>query len=348
MRRPVGFGLAALAMPLLAFVGCKKAPPPPAEARPGLFVVGIFQSVDSPTANEVRRGILKAFEEAGLRDGENILVRIRIANGDLAEVQRIARDYAEERVDLIMPLSTQCLQAALIAGHGAPIVFGAVATPFLVGAGKSPEDHLPRVTGVVSTGPIRQSVAFIREAFPRARRLGTLWTPSEVNSEYYMELAREAAAEYGFEVTAVPVSDARAIPQAAQVLVNGKVDVLFPISDNTINTSFEVLGRVAEESRVPLVAAFLRAADLGACAAVGFDFYDMGYRTGRLAVRVKNGESPARIPIQSMSEVKVRLNPDAAARQGAVFSKDLLTRAEKIVNTPPPGDGRAATGLHTE
>ncbi|HVP89863.1 MAG TPA: ABC transporter substrate-binding protein [Terriglobales bacterium] len=345
MRRSIGLGLAVLATSLLACFACKKAAPPPAASRPGLFVIGIFQSVDSPTANEVRKGILKAFEEAGLRDGENVLVRIRIANRDLSEVQRIARDYVADRVDLIMPLSTQCLQAVLISGPSMPIVFGAVATPFLVGAGRSPDDHLPRVTGVVSTGPVRQSVAFIRLAFPRARRLGSLWTPSEVNSEYYMELAREAAAEYGFEMTAVPVSDARAIPQAAQVLVNRKVDVLFPISDNTINASFEVISRVAEESRVPLVGGFLRAADLGACAAVGFDFYDLGYRTGRLAVRVKNGESPARIPIQSMTDVKVRLNPDAAARQGLVFAKDLLGRAEKMLNASPPGVGRAAAGL---
>jgi putative ABC transport system substrate-binding protein len=345
MTRIAGLGLAALALSLFAGPACKKAPPAAASARAGLYVVGIFQSVDSPTANEVRKGILKAFEEAGLRDGENVIVRIRIANGDLAEVQRIARDYVEEKADLLMPLSTQCLQAALIAGPSVPVVFGAVATPFLVGAGRSPEDHLPRVTGVASTGPVRQAVAFIREAFPRARRLGTLWTPSEVNSEYYMDLAREAAAEYGLEVAAVPVSDARAIPQAAQVLVNRKVDVLFPISDNTINTAFELVGRVAEESRVPLVGGFLRATDLGACAAVGFDFYDLGYRTGRLAVRVKNGENPARIPIQAMAEVRVRLNPEAAARQGVVFPKDLLVRAEKMLNASPQGPGSAAAGI---
>jgi len=332
MKRPLG--LTALALASLMSFACKKAAaPPPAPSRPGLYVIGLFQSVDSPTADEVRKGILKAFEEAGLRDGENVLVRIRIANGDLAEDQRIAQDYARDKVDLVMPLSTQCLQAALIAGRATPIVFGAVATPFLVGAGRSPEDHLANVTGVASTGPVRQAVKFIREAFPKARRLGTLWTTSEVNSEYYMELAREAAAEFGFEVEAVPVADAHAIPRAAQVLVNKKVDVLFPISDNTINTSFDVLGRAAEESRVPLVGGFLRSVEFGACAAVGFNFFDMGYRTGQLAVRVKNGESPGRIPIQSMSDVKIYLNLAAAGKQGVNFANDILDRAAKILRS---------------
>jgi putative ABC transport system substrate-binding protein len=300
--------------------------------------------VDSPTANEVRKGILKAFEDNGLRDGENILVRIRIANGDILEVQRIAQEYVDEKVDMVMPLSTQCLQAALITGRAIPVVFGSVATPFLVGAGKSAENHLGHVTGMASTGPVRQAVRFIHDLLPKAKRLGTLWTPSEVNSEYYLELARDAAAELGLEIVAVPVANAHEIPKSAQVLVNEKIDLLFPISDNTLNASFEALGRAAEENRLPLIGGFLRSVELGACAAVGFNFYDMGYRTGQIAVRVKNGESPARIPIQSMTDVKVYLNLDAAMKQGVIFPKDILDRAAKIVRSasvtgaaPDPG-----------
>ncbi|MGD1009408.1 MAG: ABC transporter substrate-binding protein [Candidatus Aminicenantales bacterium] len=326
---------------LLAPAACKKAPEPAAPAeRPGIYVVGIFQSVDSPTADEVRKGILQAFNDSGLRDGENVRVRIRIANGDISEVQRIAREFVEEKVDLVIPLSTQCLQAALIAGRSTPIVFGSVATPFLVGAGRTPDDHLSYVTGVASTGPVRQAVKLIHEVLPGARRLGTLWTPSEVNSEYYLDLAQEAAAELGLEIVAIPVASAQEIPQSAQILVNAKVDVLFPISDNTINTSFDALGRAAEENRLPLFAVFLRSVEFGACAAVGYDFHDMGYKTGQVALRVKNGESPARIPIQFMTDVKVALNLAAAEKQGVVFPKEILARAVKIIR-PAPGTGPA-------
>jgi len=317
----------------LALPACRKADKRPAASGvPGPYVVGIFQSVDSPTGNEVRRGILQAFADAGLRDGREIVVTIRIANNDIAEVQRIARDLAAGRVDMIIPLSTQALQAAILTSRTKPIVFGAVAAPYLVGAGRSAEDHLGNVTGVVSTGPVRQTMALIREVLPKASRVGSLWTSSEINSEYYLDLARAAASDLGFELVAVPVTGPHEITASLQRLLNEKIDVLFPMSDNTLNSSFDVIGRAAEENGLPLFGSFLRSVEFGACAALGYDFYDMGVKTGRLAVRVKSGESPARIPIQSMDEVKLYVNTTAAARQGVVFSKGLLGRATRSVS----------------
>ncbi len=321
-----------LAVVLLLASGCKKEQPArPAPASPKPYSIGIFQSVDSPTANEVRKGILQALKDGGLREGENVTLHIRIAAGDLSEVQRIAQEFARENIDLVIPLSTQCLQAALVSGRTLPIVFGSVATPFLVGAGRSAADHLPNVTGVTSTGPVRQTIRFIHEVLPKAKRIGTLWTPSEVNSEYYLNLAREAASELNMDIVDVPIADAHEIPQSADILVNEKVEVLFPISDNTINSSFEVLGPVADENHLPLFGGFSRAVEFGACAALGFDFYDMGYKTGRMALRVMHGENPARIPIQMMEDVKVFINLDAGARQGVVFSKEILARAGRVI-----------------
>ena len=327
-RRIVVLGTLAL---FLAASGCRRDRPTPAgEARP--YVIGIFQSVDSPTANEVRRGILQAFAEAGLRDGRDIVVTTRIANNDIAEVQRIARELADGRVDLIMPLSTQALQAAVLTSRRRPIVFGAVAVPYLVGAGRSANNHLANVTGVVSTGPVRRTVALIREVLPEARRLGTLWTSSEVNSEYYLEEARTAAAELGFELDAVPVTGTADILRSLQRLLNERVDALFPMSDNTLNSAFDIIGRAAAENATPLFASFLRSVEFGACAALGLDFYDMGVKAGQLAVRVKDGESPGAIPIQSMEDVKLFINPGAAASQGVVFPKSVLDRVARSVS----------------
>jgi putative ABC transport system substrate-binding protein len=314
-----------LLVPLL-FCFCRKPPI-------ALYTIGIIQLIDSPTANETRKGLIQALEDGGLKDGVNVRLKIRNGMGDISEVQKIAQEFVNEKVDMIVPISTPCLQAALIVTQNIPIIFSSVANPYLTRAGVSPTEHLSNVTGVSSEGPIKETLKLIKETLPQTKRVGTLWTPSELNSEYYLDVAREGAAELGFEIIAVPVSNSSEVLLAAQVLINKKIDVIYQISDNTINASFMALGKVAEENGIPLFGGFLRSTELGACAAMGWEFFDLGYKTGQLVLRVKSGEDPVRIPFQSMTTVKLSLNQKAAEKQGVIFPEAVLKRAAEILTT---------------
>jgi len=308
---------------LLVLLCCEKK-------QEDLYTIGIFQFNDAPTLNEVREGFIRALEDKGLRNNENIRLKIRNSYGNLPEVQRVAQDFVDEDVNMIVALSTPCLQAALIATHEIPIIFSSVANPFLAGAGKSANDHRSNVSGVSSRGPIEKSLDFIREVLPRAKRLGTLWTPAEINSEFYLELAKRRARDLGFEIVDVPIANKSEILHSAQVLINKKIDAIYQISDNTMNASFETIGNVAEENSMPLFGGFLLSTHRGACAALGWDFFEMGYKVGEIAIRVKDGESPARIPIQYMSKVRMHLNLDAAEKQGIKFSDEVLRKADEV------------------
>lgn len=314
-----------LLFPLL-FSWCKKN-------HEDLYTIGIFQFNDAPHLNEVRKGVIQALWDNGFQDGVNIQLEIRNGNGSTPEVQRIAQEFVEMEVDMIVALSTPCLQAALIATHEIPIIFSSVANPYLAGAGRSAQNHMRTVTGVASRGPIRQSLAFIKEVIPGAKRVGTLWTPSEINSEFYLELAQEEGKKVGLEVVDVPIANKSQVLHSAQVLINKKIDAIYQISDNTINESFQDVGNVAGENSVPLFGGFLLSTRLGACAALGWDFFEMGHTTGEIVIRVMNGENPGDIPIQSMSKVRIYLNVQAAEKQGVKFSDEFLKKADEILKS---------------
>ncbi|MFH2043187.1 MAG: ABC transporter substrate-binding protein [Acidobacteriota bacterium] len=316
----------------LAAVGCRRA-------SEDLYTIGVCQVNDAPTLNAVREGFVKALEDRGFRDGENISLLFRNANGDIQVMQKIAREFVMEKVDMIVPLSTPSLQAALHATQTIPIVFSSIANPYLAGAGRSATDHLPTVTGVSSQGPIGESLDFIRRLLPDIQTLGTLWTPSELNSEYYLNLARDAARRNGLTIIAVPVRKTSEVLIAAQELVNRDIDVIYQISDNTTNASFEALSRVADENGIPLFGGFLLSTEEGAADSLGWDFFDMGYQAGQIALRVKAGESPGAIPIEYMSEVRLHLNLAAAARQGLTFPESVIEQADRVLRT----DRRAAS-----
>jgi putative tryptophan/tyrosine transport system substrate-binding protein len=336
MRRRIIVGFVFL--PILAWISgsCRK----PAEK---LFTLGIFQITDAPTLNEARKGFIQALMDNGLRDGVNVRLVVRNAMGDVTEARRIAQEFVDQRTDMIIALSTQCLQAAMMAAPRVPVIFTSVANPHLLGVGRTAENHSRNITGVASTAPIQQTLTLIREVLPGARKIGTIWTPAELNSEYYLQLLREEAGELGFEVVAVPVANVNEVLLSGQILLNKRVDLFFPISDNTINASFESLGRLARENAVPLFGGFPLFTRLGACAAMGWDFFEMGYKTGEIATRVKNGEDPGRIPIQSMSRVRLHLNLAAAKLQGVEFSPRVMGRADDIIEqegAPEQGENR--------
>ncbi|MDH7492607.1 MAG: ABC transporter substrate-binding protein [Candidatus Saccharicenans sp.] len=301
-----------------------------AEKAKKQYMVGIILAYNSPTSLQVLRGLQEKLEEYQKSSGQQLEIVVRKAGGQVAVLPELVQDLAA-RADLLVPVSTAALQAALIASSEQPVVFSSVANPYIVRAGRTAVDHDPRVTGVCSTAPIRQVLALIHQLLPAARKIGTLWTPSEINSEYYLELMREAASELGLEIISQPIAGAGEIVQAVQALVRDRVEVLFPVSDNTINANFQVIGKLAAENRLPLFAAFATGAELGACASMGFGFEDIGYKTAELVIRIKNGESPSRIPFQYIDRVRFFVNQEAAQNQGISLPESVLKKADRVI-----------------
>jgi putative tryptophan/tyrosine transport system substrate-binding protein len=300
-----------------------------------LYTFGIFQITDSPTLAELRKSFIQTLAEAGLHDGLNVRLEVRNAMGDVPEAQRIAREFVAEKVDVIVALSTPCLQAALMATQRIPIIYSAVANPELLESRGSGGGTFRNATGVTSMGPVREMLALIREVMPAARRVGMLWTPAELNSEYYLRVARESAGRLGFEILAVPVANGNEVLLSAQMLLNQKVDAMFPVSDNTITAAFDSVGRVAEENGVPLFAGILVGTRLGAAAALGWDFEEMGRATAAIALRVRNGDAPDKIPPVAMTRPRLFLNLAAARRQGLSFPEAVIKRADEVLNEDP-------------
>ncbi|MDD8030715.1 MAG: ABC transporter substrate-binding protein [Acidobacteriota bacterium] len=296
------------------------------------YTIGVVQAYDSPSSDEVVRSMLSKLEEYQEESGQEIEVIVLKAHGQVSALPEMAKSLAEKS-RILVPISTAALQAAMIVTDNLPIIFSSVANPYIVRAGKTAVDHSPRVTGVCSTAPIRQVLELILQLKPEVKKIGTIWTPSEINSEYYLELMRESAIDYGLEIVAEPISGAQDIVQAVQSLVGDRVEVLFPVSDNTINTNFELVGRLAQENHLPLFAAFALGAELGACISMGFDFEDIGHKTAELIIRVKNGESPARIPFQYIDRVKFFVNEEAARLQGIDLPESVLKKADKRIET---------------
>jgi ABC-type uncharacterized transport system substrate-binding protein len=277
-----------------------------------------------------RDGLFEGLARAGLKRGRDFELRVRNAQGDMATLSTMIDAAVADGSDVLLSSTTPALQASLRRANRLPVVFSLVANPMAAGAGKSRTEHLPFVTGSYIPAPHEEGLRALRQCLPKAKRIGTLFVPAEVNSVFYKDELLKAAARVGFEVEVVGVSSSGEVADAALALCGRNVDAICQISDNLTGASFASIAQAARRARLPLMGFASGQAKSGAFMTVSRDFFDGGVASGEIAARVLRGESPAGIPFQLIEKVKYSFNPAAAALNGIVIPPELLLRGESV------------------
>ncbi|HOP36593.1 MAG TPA: ABC transporter substrate-binding protein, partial [Syntrophales bacterium] len=219
------------------------------------------------------------------------------------------------------------LQVTANGNRKIPHVFGAVTDPYRMGVARSPEDHIPNITGVATFQPVASAVSAMRALFPEARRVGLLWNPAEANSEACTLRAREAAARHGLELVERTVSVTSDVQDALAALVNEDIDLFFTSGDNTVILAFATVADTLKRRRIPYFTNDPTDVDRGSFFSVGADYYTVGVETAKMAARVLAGEDPRNIPIRNYAPEKIGINLELADLYGVTVPAGLLAKA---------------------
>jgi len=307
--------------------------PPAVAAKPlsGKKMVDLIEYVDSPNAELARQGVMEGLAKSGLVLGKDFELRRRVAQGDMATLSSVVDTALTQGTDLMITLSTPTLQAAMARGRGRPLVFTMVSSPFIVNAGKTNTDHLPFLTGAYLDQPVTELIDALRQLRPAVRRIGTLYSPAEVNAEFNKTELERAAKAAGLEFFAVPVTNSSEVIEAALSLANRRIDVLTQIADNLVGSSFPALMEAARRARLPVTAYSPAFGDMGPILILARDYRDNGVESGRMAARVLRGESPGSIPFVSVPTLSYIVNLKAAQAVGVQLSPELVAKASRVI-----------------
>ena len=286
--------------------------------------------VEHPALDAVRDGVRDELDAAGYRPGENLAFTYRTAQGNPTIASQIARQFAGQDHDVIVPISTPSAQAVLSATDDVPVVFSAVTDPVAARLVRDPAAPQGRVTGVSDLSPVERQLALIREVMPEARTLGVIYNPGEANSVKILDLLKRHGPDFDLATVESVATKSSEVLSAARNLV-GKADAVYIPTDNTIVSALESAIKVGIDNDMPIFAADTASVPRGAVMALGFDYYDLGRQTGRIVVRVLEGEKPADIPVQSVETTQLSVNPAAAERMGLTVPGSVMERADEVV-----------------
>lgn len=277
--------------------------------------IGISQIVEFAALDNNRKGFLKALEDNGYVDGGNIEIEYQNAQGDLTTSQTIAKQFASQNKDLIFAIATPSAQGAYNATKDIPILISAVTDPVAAGIVKSLEKPDTNVSGTSDYVPVETQLNLIKMFAPKTKRIGVLYNTSEINSEVQVNQLKEYSNKNGYEVIAVGITSTNEVNQAISTLMD-KIDVLYVPTDNLVVSALPLIVQKTLEKKIPIIASETGSVETGGLASQGIDYYQLGYKTGEMAVKVLRGEAISKMPIASATETKIVVNEDSLKALG--------------------------------
>jgi len=310
--------------------------------------VAITQIVEHPALDACRKGVKDELAEAGFVLGKNLKWSFESAQGAPATAAQIAKKFAGESPDVVVGIATPSAQALASSARDIPMVFSAVTDPVGAKLVKSMDKaNGGNATGVSDLSPIDSHMALVKTIVPGAKKIGVIFNPGEANSVTLVELVKKYAPSHGMEIVEAGAPKSSDVLAAARSLV-GKVDAIYVPTDNTVVSAFEAVIKVATEAKIPVISADTDSVKRGAIAAQGFNYYDLGRQTGKMVVRILNGEKAGDIQPEGVSKTELHVNPNSAKLMGITLSDVLVKSAKEIVKTMTKSEREAAEAAKKE
>ena len=304
--------------------------------RSGRPVIGVVQVSSLTPLDDAREGFYKALADSGFIRDVNVTFIERNAQGDIPTLSLIMREFLQENVTQVATMSSIATQTAMKVITDRPIVFGAVANPYVIGAGTTPTAHRPNVTGAEIPLPVDSALGAAVSIFPNARVWGTLFDPADPFAEHYLGLARRKAAQLGIRFLTVACTGPQDIATGVQALRAQGAAGIMQIPSIMIGGGFPALSKQARELGIPLVAS--NTGYEGAPIALGASFFDNGYAQGQQMIRVLRGENPASIPFRVSANAEMVVDLRAAADFGITIPPNVVAAATRVIPLGRNGD----------
>ncbi len=340
MRKSVGLFVSICLT--FALAACGQAPqqqpkaeqPAQDQAKPGTaadgktLAIGISQYVEHPALDSVYKGIVDGLADSGYKDGEKIHIDLQNAHGEPANTVSIAQKFAGDQKDMVIAIATPSAQAVAKVITDKPIIFSTVTDPVAAELVSSLEKPDRNITGTSDKLSMEKQIELISQFIPNLKKLGVLYTTSEVNAEVQVKELEAAGKQKGIEIVRSGISAITEIQLATQSLV-GKVDAILIPVDNTVVSSVEGVLSVAEKEKLPVFASDIDTIKRGAIATYGIDYYKMGKQTGEMAARILDGKNVSETPVEVSKEAELYINEKAASTFGVTIPEELKKAAKE-------------------
>ncbi len=291
--------------------------------------IGINQLIAHEALDASREGFLEVLQENGYKEGENLEIDYKNAQGEGPTALAIAQEFSEEKKDLILAIGTGSAQASYNANKEIPIIITAVTDPVDAGIAKSFESSETNVTGTSDGVPIEPQLELMKKIFPNLKTIGVIYTTAEPNSEYQVKKLREATKKMGLTLKEVGIDTLNDVGVVLPTLLEN-IEVLYTPTDNKVASAYALIVKLATDKNIPVFCAEDAGVNAGGLISAGLDYHTLGRETGQMAVEVLKGKAPKDLAIKTQQKPVIVVNADVAKAFGITIPQEVLQEAKVL------------------
>lgn len=279
------------------------------------ILITINQFVDHPSLDATTEGLRKSLRNRGFTP-DKVEIRLDNAQGNMTNTAQIANHQAALHPAVMVAIATPSAQVSLKARKlNSLLAFAAVTDPKAAGL------TVDNVIGVSDKPQIDDILKILKQVLPKAKTIGVLFNPGEINSVTITEEMEKLALINGFKIEKAVINSSSNIKLVMQKLLP-HVDVIYLPQDNLIFSSIETFAKISLKAKIPLVANVPSAVDQGLLFALGSDYFQDGMQLGNMIADHLSGVKV--IPNIQLATIKtLRFNKKVAEKLNITIPKNL-------------------------
>jgi len=303
-----------------------------AQSRTGTPQIGVLcpTTCSGRALDAFRRGLA----DQGLRDGENVTLVYREAEGRLHSLPQLAADLVEQRVNVLFSTwGTAAPLALKQASATIPIVAGAVGDAVAAGLVESLAKPGGNVTGFSTLALTLEGkrLELLREIEPRISRIAVLLDPDNPYSALAFRELEGAAGPLGISLSTVRVAQPGDLDSAFRAIASHRPDALLVPAYLVLIAERARIAAFAAENRLPAVYSQDEFVEVGGLASYGIDLPGLATRAAVYVGKILKGAKPSNLPVEQPTMFRLVLNLKAAKALGIAIPPTLLARADEVI-----------------
>jgi putative ABC transport system substrate-binding protein len=283
--------------------------------------------------NDIRaRQFSDALQALGYREGTNLRLTHRWADGKMEELPVLAAQLVADKVDVIIALGP-AVWAAKKATTTIPIVIAFSGDP----VGQNVVESLARpggnITGFsyMSTDLAEKRLELLSQHFSRTKRVAILFSVHEPATALELQRMDDVAPGFGVTLVRAPVSNPEELDQAFSNAIGQNADAMIVLTHGFAVLNAERIMALALRHKMPVLYGWHDFVAQGGLMSYGPDIELLVRRAAAYVDRLLRGEKAANLPVEQPARLLLSINVNTARSLGIAVPEALLLRADRLI-----------------